>query len=91
MKAEDAIAYFSDWKRAYQLQFGDGKSPALSDLAAFCHERETTIVKGDRDMSLVMEGRRQAILRIRNFLDLTPEQLVSLHTRPAPGAISHED
>lgn len=93
MTPDAALSYFGDWKKAYQLQFGDGKSPALADLSAFCHERETTIVKGDRDMSLVMEGRRQVILRIRNFLDLTPEQLVSLHThtRPATGAISHEE
>ena len=90
MTQEEALKYFSEWKAAYQLQFGDGKSPALSDLSAFCRENETCVVPGDRDMTLVMEGRRQAILRIRNFLTLTPEQLVQLHTRPATGAISHE-
>lgn len=90
MTGEEALAYFSDWKKAYQLAFGKGDSPAFDDLAVFCHERETCVVKGDRDMTLVMEGRRQAILRIRNFLDLTPEQLVKLHTRPATGATSHE-
>jgi len=89
MTEAEALAYFADWKTAYQLQFGDGKSPALADLSEFCHERKTTFT-GDRDESLVMEGRRQAMLRIRNFLELTPEQLVKLHTRPAQGATSHE-
>lgn len=91
MTPDQTLAYFSEWKTAYQLAFGKGDSPAFADLAVFCRERETTIVKGDRDMSLVNEGRRQAILRIRNFLDLTPEQLVALHTRPAQGATSREE
>ena len=90
MTPEAALEYFAKWKTAYQLAFGDGKSPAVADLAAFCHENETCVVPGDRDMTLVMEGRRQAILRIRNFLTLTTEQLVKLHTRPTTGVASHE-
>lgn len=88
---DDALAYFSEWKTAYQLAFGKGDTPAFDDLAVFCRERATCVVPGDRDQSLVMEGRRQVILRIRNFLDLTPEELVKLHTRPAIGATSHAD
>lgn len=92
MTDAELLAYFAEWKAAYQLQFQKGDSPAIADLAKFCHERETCFVKGDRDQSLVMEGRRQAILRIRNFLELTPEQLVNLHaTRPATGATRHDD
>ncbi len=90
MTSEEALAYFSQWKKAYQLLFGDGKSPALDDLAVFCRERATCSVPGDRDQSNVLEGRRQVILRIRNLLELTPEELVKLHTRPATGATSHE-
>lgn len=91
MTAEESLKYFSEWKAAYQEAFGAAsKGAAFADLAAFCHERETCVVPGDRDQSSVKEGRRQVILRIRNFLDLTPEQLVKLHTRPATGATSHE-
>ncbi len=94
MTPTEALAYFSEWKAAYQLEFGRGDSAAFADLAAFCHEGETCFVRGDRDASLIMEGRRQVILRIRNFLDLTPEQLVKLLTvqadRHAEGAISHD-
>lgn len=82
MTPDETLKYFGEWKAAYQLAFGKGDSPAFADLAAFCHLRETCFVKGDSDASLVMEGRRQAILRIRNFLDLTPEELVQLHTGP---------
>ena len=91
MTEAEALAYFSEWKTAYQLVFGEArKSPAFADLAAFCRERETCVVPGDRDQTLVLEGRRQVILRIRNLLDLTPEELVKLHTRPATGATSHD-
>ena len=92
MTPEEALAYFTEWKTAYQLLFGKGDSVAFADLATFCHERTTCVVPGDREQSYVLEGRRQVILRIRNFLDLTPEQLVQLHTtRPATGATSHDD
>lgn len=84
----ELLAYFTQWKTAYQLAFPKG--PALDDLAAFCCERKSCVVPGDRDQSFVLEGRREVILRIRNFLELTPEELVTLHTRPATGATSHD-
>ncbi len=90
MTAEEALAYFSDWKKAYQLAFGKGDSPAFDDLAAFCYERKSCVVPGESDTTLALQGRREVILRIRNFLELTPEELVKLHTRPATGATSHE-
>lgn len=91
MTAAEALAFYSEWKTAYQLAFGKGDNPAFADLAAFCFERKTCVVPGDRDQSFVLEGRREVILRIRNFLDLTPEELVNLYTtRPATGATSHD-
>ena len=91
MTETEALAYFSEWKKAYQLAFGKGDNPAFADLAAFCFERKSCVVRGDRDQSFVLEGRREVILRIRNFLDLTPEELVALYTtRPAQGATSHD-
>lgn len=59
--------------RAYRQCFG---SPAgqvvMLDLMTFCRFRVP--IDGQLD-----EGKRQAFLRIMNFLSLTPEQLAALY------------
>lgn len=84
MTHDEALKYWAEMKTAYQLAFG---SPAgrtvLQDLKPFCRARETCVVPGDRDKTLVLEGRREVYLRVQDILDLTPEQLVELFTRPA--------
>jgi hypothetical protein len=87
MTPDEALRYFSEWKAAYQAAFGENARalPAFVDLARFCHARETCVIRGDRDLSLVMEGRRQVYLRVMNFIELTPEELVVLHTRRLEG------
>lgn len=83
MTPEESLKYFAEWKTAYGLAFSDAiKMPAFADLAKFCRARETCVVPGDRDQSYVMEGRRQVFLRIQNFLERTPEELVALYTKP---------
>jgi hypothetical protein len=76
--------------RAYQLAFN---SPAgqtvLLDLMAFCKFR---VPIDDR----VDEGKRQVILRIMNFTNLSMEQLQAVYRgqispRPAQGAHGHDD
>jgi hypothetical protein len=92
MTPDQALIVFTDCKRAYQLAFNTPAGEAvLADLAPFCRARETCIVPGDHDRTYVLEGRREVYLRIREYLDLTPEQLVERYTRPAKGAISHDD
>lgn len=92
MTPDEAIAFFADRKNAYLLAFN---TPAgkivLDDLAPFCRAAETCVVPGDRDRTYVLEGRRETYLRIRAHLDLTPEQLRDIYTRPAKGATSHAD
>jgi hypothetical protein len=84
---EKAIEVFTDCKRAYQLAFNTPAGQAvLLDLMPFCRARETCVVPGDRDRTYVLEGRREVYLRIRDYLDLTPEQLVEKYTTPAIGA-----
>jgi hypothetical protein len=82
----------ADRQRAYMLLF---KTPAgeaiLADLAVFCRANETCVVPGDRDRTYVLEGRREVYLRIRDHLDLAIDQLAAKYTRPAQGAISHDD
>ncbi len=70
------------WSRrtAYRLVFG---SPAgqevMHDLSIFCRANETCVIPGDRDKSLVLEGRREVFLRIVQHLNLSHEQLYALY------------
>jgi hypothetical protein len=90
MTPDEALKFFSERKTAYQIAFGSAAGEAvLADLNPFCRARETCVVLGDRDRTYVLEGRREVWLRIREHLDLTPEQLRDLYTRPAIGATSH--
>lgn len=74
-------------KQAYQQTFNPA-SPAgaavLADLARFCRARETCVVPGDRDLSLILEGRREVWLRIEQQLNLPPETLYRLAGAPTP-------
>src|SRR3954469_23559464 len=92
MTPEEALLIFTDCKRAYQVAFNSEVGKAvLADLAVFCRANETCVVPGDRDRTYVLEGRREVYLRIKHHLDLTIDQLVPIYTRPAQGAISHDD
>ena len=92
MTPDEALQMFTDRKRAYSLVFGE--SPAslavLDDLTIFCRGRETCMIPGDRDKTYALLGRNEVYHRIRDHLDLSPEQLLEKYTRPAQGAISHE-
>jgi len=91
MNPEQALAIFTDCKRAYQLVFNTPAGEAvLLDLTPFCRAKETCVIPGDRDKTYVLEGRREVFLRIRDYLDLTPEQLVERYTTPAIGAQGNE-
>ncbi len=85
MTRDEALVVFTDCKRAYQLVFNTPAGEAvLADLSPFCRARETCVVPGDRDRTWVLEGRRETYLRIRDYLDLTPEQLVDKFTKTIP-------
>ena len=91
MTPEQAAIIFADCKRAYQLAFNSPAGEAvLIDLTPFCRSKETCVVPGDRDRTYVLEGRREVFLRIRDYLDLTVEQLVEKYTKPAMGAQGNE-
>jgi hypothetical protein len=89
--AEKLKEILSDRQRAYMLAFrSDAGAAVLADLGAFCRADETCVVPGDRDLTYVLEGRREVFLRIKAHLDLTEDQLMERFTRPAKGAISHD-
>lgn len=70
---------------AYRSCFtAPGSDLALRDLAEFCRASVSCVVPGDRDQTLINEGRREAFLRIQNFLNLTPEQLVAIRVGQTP-------
>jgi hypothetical protein len=88
LKIQEALA---DRQRAYMLAFKEAAGAAvLADLSVFCRANETCVVPGNRDLTYVLEGRREVYLRIRAHLDLHIEELVERFTRPAKGAISHD-
>lgn len=74
MRARDLWGRALAYKRTYDTP--DGRV-VLADLATFCFLSETTHVVGDRDSSMIAEGRRQVILRISKMTGLTPVQIES--------------
>lgn len=71
-------------KKSYETILGPNGvvgHDSMRDLAWFCFAYETTNVIGDRDQSLINEGRRQVWLRLQEYLHLTPEDLVLLYGR----------
>jgi hypothetical protein len=84
---EDAIEFIFRRKRAFQLTF-QLEQPAnvlvLEDLASFCRASESCAVPGDRDRTMMLEGRREVWLRIQQHLQLTPEQLFALYNGNYP-------
>ena len=90
---ELALQIVTDRKRAYQSVFAE--SPAvravLDDLTTFCRGKETCLIPGDHDRTYALLGRNEVWHRIRDHLERSPEELVEIYTRPAQGAISHDD
>jgi hypothetical protein len=86
---DEALKYFGEKKTAYQLALGSPAGKAvLADLTTFCRGKESCFHPDPR-LHAVLEGRREVYLRLMQFLELTPEELIPLNTRPAKGAISH--
>lgn len=74
--------FLGERRKAYQLTFND-LSPAhkvvLTDLAFFCRANESCVVPGDRDKTLMLEGRREVWLRIQQHLQFSTDQLFQLY------------
>lgn len=80
---EATFDYLKGRKSAYKFTLSNNNPAArqvLADLAVFCRANETCVVPGDRDKSLVLEGRREVWLRIQQHLNLSPEDLFELYT-----------
>lgn len=79
--AQRVINFLRLRKKAYQLTFGNNiaSQEVMIDLALFCRANETCVIPGDRDRTLILEGRREVWLRIQQHLNLTGEQLAALY------------
>lgn len=93
MTPDELLQILTDRKRAYQLVFGE--TPAsiavLEDLTTFCRGKETCLIPGDHDRTYALLGRNEVFHRIKDHLELSPEQLLAKYTRPAKGAHGHDD
>lgn len=70
-------------RMAYNLVFRRDQpadQQVLIDLAKFCRANESCVVPGDRDRTLMLEGRREVWLRIQHHLGLTDDQLFALYS-----------
>lgn len=82
-KYQRALDFLRLRKRAYQLAFPDPKnSEVLKDLARFCRANATCYDDNDRRHAIA-EGRREVWLRIQQHLDLQPDQLYEIYTKPS--------
>lgn len=65
---------------AYNQVFGHNihTQIVLTDLAKFCRAHDSTFHKDER-AATVMEGRREVWLRIQEHLQLSMEEIYSLH------------
>ena len=79
----EALSEYAERKRAFNSAFAMGPhGPRVTELlGVFCRSRETTAIAG-RDMTYLLEGRRQVFLLIQDYLELTPEQLIRKYTTP---------
>lgn len=88
------LAFLDQRKRAYSLTFQKNQ-PAnvecLMDLARFCRANETCAIPGDRDKTLILEGRREVWLRIQQHLHLSPEQLMQLYAGNPAAIVNGEN
>ena len=75
---ENAKQLIEQRKRAYSLSFaGTHGAAVLEDLAKFCRANESCF-HPDARVHAVMEGRREVWLRIKQHMDLSEGELLSL-------------
>lgn len=75
--------FMADRKQAYSQLFenhGIASASVLADLSSFCRESESTYQRDPRDHAL-LEGRREVMLRIRDHMTLSVEDLCKKYGR----------
>lgn len=74
----EVVALIAERKRAYELTIGGKDTPnrtlVLADLSRFCRLNESCFHADPRIHALI-EGRREVILRIHDYLNLSVDEL----------------
>jgi hypothetical protein len=70
--ASELVAKITERKKAYLALY----VAAIADLEEFCRAKRTCVIPGDRDMTMILEGRREVYLRIMNYRDKEVHDLV---------------
>ncbi len=88
MSPEEAHAQNEGLQRAYHMVFGspDGRL-VLADLVAFCFGRKSAFHQDER-VHAFNEGKREVLLRIQEFTNLSLEEIYALRNprvRPHTG------
>ena len=79
MKREEQVAAMRERKIAYTQVFGvetAANKAVLADLRRFCRASESTF-HADQRVHALLEGRREVVLRIMDFIDLSIDELVA--------------
>jgi len=88
---EDAIEFMRQRKAAYQLAFSAPSGAAvLEDLEKFCRARRTCF-HADPRIHAALEGRREVYLRIKEHLDMTPEEMLEHYGAVLPEQKGDQD
>jgi hypothetical protein len=91
MTPEKALIVFTDCKRAYQLAFNTPPGEAvLADLAPFCRAAKPASCPATATAPMCWKAAAKCTC-VSAISRSHPEQLVERYTRPAKGAISHDD
>jgi hypothetical protein len=78
-EAEQRSRELREVARSFRASFeAEGSGPCIDDLSRFCSENDTTFEPGDPYGSAQLEGRRQVILRIRQWCRLDNAQAESM-------------
>ena len=86
LTARDALVrLMTARKQAYSIVFGSRSVPSerdvvWEDLARFCRDRESCF-HADARIHAALEGRREVMLRIRDYVELSIEQLCRKYGR----------
>lgn len=89
MTFDEAMTFFDMKKRHYQLTFNKQQPSdmiVLADLEKFCRANESTFNNDPLTMAY-LNGRRDVLLHVLNYLNLTTEQIVQLHAGNVPAVL----
>lgn len=80
-KHNEQRQYLYNLQTAYQKIFNSkhGKQ-VLADLKRFCRDRESTF-NPDPRVAAMLDGRREVILRVKDYLELNRDELWELKTQ----------